>query len=709
MSLTPSLYMADSFLEAFDRLPQGQRKKVREFLGKFRSDPMAASINYEQIHDTRDERVRTVRIDRAYRAVVLHPRTGADYVLVWVDHHDEAMAWAQHKEFAVNPVTGAMQVIDAHVVETLVEQAPDPTPRALDEYTLFELFGDDDLLRTGVPAVLLPAVRALPSLDALDALKPALPAEAYEALFWVAAEHCSIDEAIEHAGIVAATGANADDLAGALAHPDSRRRFHLVESAEELDGILDEPLARWRIFLHPSQARLVERHFNGPARVLGGAGTGKTVVAMHRARYLARSVFAAPEDRILFTTYTRNLAANIRENLENLCGPEMARIEVVNLHAWAMQLLRQAGRPVTVAEEDEQRQCWRNAMEAAGAGWDEAFVRREWAAVVQAQGITGREEYLRASRLGLGTPLTRSQRAALWEIFAAYRRELDRLGRVEWPDVIERARALLETGAITLPYRAIVVDESQDLDPAELRLLRQMVPEGENDLFFVGDAHQRIYGQPVVMAQCGIAIRGRAAKLRINYRTTEEIRRWATGVLAGAAVDDLDGGQDDLAAYHSLMTGIPPTVRSFATLAEEMAFVVGEIRTLREAVDVERICIVARSHRTLREEILPAVRAAGLPYLLLEADTPDYIGSGVRLATMHRVKGLEFEHVFIAGMRAGVMPPAGAVTEADLLRERCLLHVAASRARETLTVTGWGRLSPLVQEGRGATAIVNCQ
>lgn len=700
MTLTPNLYMADSFLEAFARLPQGQRKKVREFLAKFRSDPTAAGINYEPIHDTRDDRVRTVRVDLAYRAVVLHPRSGADYVLVWVDRHDEAMAWAKHKEFAVNPVTGAVQVIDAQFVEALADQAPATAPRTLDEYTPFELFGDADLLRTGIPAVLLPAVRVLPGLDALDALKPALPAEAYEALFWVAAEHCSIDEAIGHAGSVAAPKTG-DDLAGALAHPDSRRRFHLVESAEDLDGILDEPMAKWRIFLHPSQARLVERHFNGPARVLGGAGTGKTVVAMHRARHLARSVFTAPGDRILFTTYTRNLAANIRENLENLCGPEMARIEVTNLHAWAMQLLRQAGQALSIIEEDEQRQCWRNSMEAAGAGWDEGFVQCEWEAVVQAQGITARDLYLRAPRLGQGTPLNRSQRAALWDVFAAYRRELDGLGRVEWPDVIERARALLAAGAVTVPYRAVVVDESQDLDPIELRLLRQIVPEGENDLFFVGDAHQRIYGQPVVMAQCGIAIRGRAAKLRINYRTTEEIRRWATEVLAGAAVDDLDGGEDDLAAYHSLMTGIPPTVRTFATAAEEMAFVLGEIRTLREGVDLERICIVTRSHRTLRDEILPSVRAAGIPFLLLEADTPDYIGSGVRLATMHRVKGLEFEHVFIAGMRAGVMPPAGAVTEADLLRERCLLHVAASRARETLTVTGWGRLSPLVQEGRG--------
>ncbi len=454
---------------------------------------------------------------------------------------------------------------------------------------------------------------------------------------------------------------------------------------------------KWRIFLHPSQARLVERHFNGPARVLGGAGTGKTVVAMHRARHLARSVFTGAPDRILFTTFTRNLAANIRQNLENLCGPEMERIEVTNLHAWAVRFLHGLGRPVAIANEGEIRQCWRNAIEQTRLqGWNEGFLQHEWATVIQAQGIQDRSTYLRASRQGQGAPLNRNQRAIVWPVFEAYRSELARLGKLEWPEVIHLARLALEKQQAPPPYCSIVVDETQDLDPEELRLLRTMVPAGPNDLFFVGDGHQRIYGRPVVMSQCGIVIRGRAAKLRINYRTTAEIQRWATGVLTGVAVDDLDGGEDELHTYHSLMNGPPPNVRSFATLVEECAYVIDEVRALLETTDPERICLVARTHSQLRDDYLPALRAAGFDFLLLEADTPDYAGSGVRLATMHRVKGLEFEHVLIVGLRAGVVPPPQAITEEDLLRERCLLHVAASRARETLTVTAWGTPSVLM-------------
>jgi superfamily I DNA/RNA helicase len=315
---------------------------------------------------------------------------------------------------------------------------------------------------------------------------------------------------------------------------------------------------------------------------------------------------------------------------------------------------------------------------------------------VQAQGISDRAGYFQASRQGQRTPLNRSQRAAIWRIFEHYRAALNAHNWLEWPDVIRHARQLLATEPARSPYRAIIVDETQDLHAEELRLLRALIPEGPHDLFFVGDAHQRIYGQPVVMAQCGIAIRGRSARLRINYRTTEQIRRWSTALLADTAVDDLDGGQDEAHGYCSLMSGPPPTVRCFATPEAERAFLLDEVRSLLETTAAERICIVTRTHRQIRDLYVPMLRGANIPYLILEADTPDDIGSGVRLATMHRVKGLEFEHVLIAGLNHGVMPPPAAVTDDDLLRERCLLHVAASRARETLTVTGWGTMSSLL-------------
>ncbi|MEA3335486.1 MAG: AAA family ATPase [Chloroflexota bacterium] len=708
----PKVALSADFLTAFAGIPRAQQKKVREFITRFEANPTAASINYEPIHDVRDDRVRTVRIDLAYRAIVVHPDQGDVYLLAWVDHHDKAMAWARNKRFEVNPVTGALQVIDTEELKEVQARTEERVEtRELEDYGPFDTFSDDDLLRTGLPAPLLPAVRALRSPDELDGLESYLPEEAWEALYWVANLDYSIDQALAEVSTARQPEmVDVTDLETALQQPDSLRRFVMVESADELIDILNAPLEKWRVFLHPSQARLVRRHFNGPARVLGGAGTGKTVVAMHRARHLAGEVFTAPTERVLFTTYTRNLATNISENLQSLCGPEFKRIEVTNLHAWAVQLMRSQGVRIAIAKDEEVDRCWENAISAVGQDlWDQAFYQNEWKYVVQAQDISERSEYLRALRRGRRARLSRPQRAAVWQVFEEYRRQLDRLGKTEWIDLIRQTRLYLQGQGDILPYRAIVVDETQDLHPEELRLLRQMVPEGPNDLFFVGDAHQRIYGRPVVMSHLGINIRGRGRKLRINYRTTEEIRTWSIGVLSDAPVDDLDGGADSSAEYVSLMHGPKPTVRQFSSLDEEVTFLVGEIQALADFGPLEHICIVGRTHSQLMEDYLAVLREAGIDHLYLQADTPEYVSTGVRLATMHRVKGLEFPHVFVAGVNDGIVPLAWHTRTYDEsektdseIQERCLLHVASSRARETLTITSYGRPSRFVEGTRNA-------
>lgn len=704
---TPRVAISSDFLDAFARIPRNQQKKVREFITKFQRNPTSAAVNYEPIHDTRDDRVRTVRVDLSYRAIVLHPRRGNVYTLVWVDNHDEAMDWARNKQFSVNPKTGALQVIDVEAAEAVTTEVQEEKPRAkaLDEYGPFELFSEEDLLRAGVPRVLLPAVRALGNADQLDRLESYLPAEAYEALFWIANLGYSVDQALNEVTSVTARPETVDveDIEKALEHPDSQRRFTIVESEADLQSMLDAPLEKWRVFLHPSQAELVRKDFNGPARVLGGAGTGKTVVAMHRARHLARNVFTDPDDRILFITFTRTLSHNISQNLDNLCGDERARIDVVHLHKWAVDYLRRHNISVRIASSAELRKCWDDAMrDAPRVEFDGAFYRAEWENIIKAHRITEKEEYLRIPRRGQGSRLSRLQRAAVWEVFNKFRENLRELGKVEWNDVPALAREhLLEHGNAHLPYRSVIVDETQDLFPEELRLIRQIVPEGPNDLFLVGDAHQRIYSTaPVVMTQCGIEIRGRSRKLYINYRTTEKIRRWSLAVLEGMPIDDMDGAVDDHRAYTSLRSGLDPTIRHFPTLADERSFVIEQIERLVYLEDVapESICIVAREGRQIRNYTSGLDRAQ-IPYLYLTRDVNDDAGEGVRLATMHRVKGLEFTHLFMVGVNDGVIPSRYVVAEdEEALRERCLLHVAATRARDTLTITSYGKPSPFLVE-----------
>jgi len=708
----PKVAISADFLAAFSRIPRAQQKKVREFTEKFRADPTIASINYERLAQMRDDKVRSVRIGIDYRAIVIHPPRGDVYLLVWVDHHDEAMAWARDKRFDVNPRTGALQVVDVEQAESQQQEeaAPEP-PATLHEGTstpaaLFEELDDPSLLSVGLPEVLLPSVRALEDDAQLDKLRDHLPEEVYEALFMLAAG-ATVEEAIQEARKQPEAPVDLDSFEKALEHPDSQRRFQVVETSGDLLEMLNAPLERWRVFLHPDQRKLVRRRFNGPARVLGGAGTGKTVVAMHRARHLAREVFNAPTDRILFTTFTANLANNLQHLLASMCGSEMERIEVVHLDSWAVRHMRSNDIAFKIANEAMRTDCWNDAYAAVDPGkYDEAFYRAEWEHVVQFNGITSRQDYFRTPRIGRTSPLPRADKARVWEVLEEFRRALRGRGLVEWPDVIRETRLYLENNPGTLPYRAIVVDEAQDLHPEHWKLLRTLAPEGEgvhDNLFIVGDAHQRIYGRKLVLGRLGINIRGRAARLKINYRTTEAIRRWSTALLKGVEIDDLDDGLDTTAGYKSIRDGVEPEVRAFDTLEQEQAFITDHLKTLTATNDPQSICLVARTKRQLTQDYVPALEKAGIEHTILDKNTDTDEGPGIRLATMHRVKGLEYSYMILAGVNHGQVPllGEGGLAPGEVLnKERCLLYVASTRARDALLVSCHGRTSNLVNRSQ---------
>jgi len=701
----PTVAIASEFLDAFARIPRAQQRKVREFTEKFRSNPKGPGINYEKIHTVKDDKVRTVRIDQKYRAVILHPAEGDVYVLVWVDNHDEAMSWAGKRRFEVNPVTGSLQVYSvSEAEETVAKEKKNKEPGLLDAYD------DDVLVSFGVPQALLPSVRAVKTQDALLALVKHLPAEAAEALTWLG-EGNPVEE-VRAAVTVTPTKetVNTEDLGTALENPDTKRRFVTIKSQDDLTSILNAPLAKWRIFLHPSQEKLVGKKFNGPARVLGGPGTGKTVVAMHRARHLAREVFKEKTDRILVTTYTANLAESVEQNLSGLCGDEMQRIEVIHLHAWAVRFMKTQGVDFQVASEEEIDQCWEEALAVAGdPDFDVGFLKQEWSLVVQTNGITTLPEYLQVPRTGRGRTLTKPGRGKVWKVFEEYRSALKDKGKYEWLQVIQETRRYLEKKKEILPYRAVVVDESQDFHPEEWKLIRALVPEGANDLFLVGDAHQRIYGRKVTVKDCGVLIQGRSTNLKINYRTTEQIRNWSMALLQGVEVDDLDGAKDREEGYKSLLSGAAPEVRKFATAEEEGAFLVETVKELLKHKQPDEICLVARTGKLLSERFQPLLKAAKVPCVVLEKKN-DPGEPGVRLGTMHRVKGLEFPVMLLAGVNSGIVPMRVSSVEGDPTaraeheeRERSLLFVAATRARDHLIVTAHGNPSPFLAKLFGGT------
>lgn len=692
--------VSDQFLEAFSQVPKNKQKKVRRFMTKFRQDPTLPGINYEKIEGTKDPKLRSVRIDQSYRGIVMKPTEGNVYMLLWVDHHDDAYQWARNRVVQIHPETGSLQVIPMEEGELPVsngESASDDEEG--EEVDLFAEHRNRELVRLGVPEELMPLVRSIRTEEQLDELQQYLPEEAYEALFLLAAGYTRREVDNELAYSHRQEEIDTEDYATALQRPNSQRRFAVVEDDEELEGMLEAPLEKWRVFLHPTQRRLVTMHANGPVRVLGGAGTGKTVVAMHRAVWLAENFFNDPDDQLLFTTFTRNLAADIEENLR-LIGSTgvLERIEVTNLDAWVSRFLNRQDYEYTIDYRGQAEDLWEKALMVGPDDRARTFLRNEWEQVIQPNGIRSETEYMRVSRVGRGTPLQRSQRAEIWPVFDEYQSLLDEHKLREREGALRDARLILEDKGNILPYQSILVDEAQDMGKQAFKLIREMIPGGdqENDLFIVGDAHQRIYDRQVVLKHCGVNIVGRAYKLRVNYRTTEENRQWAVGLLEGAEYDDLDGGVDDQEVYKSLMRGEEPRVETFDSFQAEAEAIVeyldgrkGDEELLRDT------CLIART-KSLLDNYRGALRAADIgTYVIRKDRSEDRSEPGVRLATMHRAKGLEFERVIIAGVSEGTVPLGKALSRADdeavqeqiRKRERSLLYVSATRAKREVIVT----------------------
>jgi superfamily I DNA/RNA helicase/mRNA-degrading endonuclease RelE of RelBE toxin-antitoxin system len=703
------LAIADDFFNAYSRLPRAIQNKVSDFINRFRQAPTRPGTNYESIHNAQNKHMKSVRIDQTYRAIVLKPDVGNVYILLWVDHHDNAYAWAQNKTCVVNEVSGALQIIDVEEVQATTAQL---TQRNAQQTAgRFENIKDKHLMRLGVPEILLPAVRQLVTDDDIDRLLPHLPKEAGDALILLAAGY-ELDKVFQTLDKTQeAEKIDPDDLEKALDNIDSLSRFMVITDDNALEEMLAAPLEKWRVFLHPSQRKLIERNWSGSIRVLGGAGTGKTVVAMHRAKWLAQNQLTDPSDRILFTTFTRNLAIDIEANLQTICSPDlMRRIRVVNLDAWVTEFLRQEGVETRIVyDQEDTATLWQDAytLSPVELGLPFHFYLEEWQEVVLSQDCQNLRDYLKARRVGRGTRLSRQQRQMIWPVFEEYRNLLREKNWREPDEAFRDAAKIIEgKGEDLLPYQAVIVDEAQDMSPAAFNLLRAIVGQPKkNDLFIVGDAHQRIYGKVVTLSQCGIDIRGRSKKLRLNYRTTDEIRRWATAILKGIVVDDLDGGTDSLKDYRSLMHGEAPIVKGYNQIEEELDFLLQILSNIQaENGSLSGTCLVFRTNALL-EKFEVALRSRNIPTKRIHRNRPDnLLEDGVRIGTMHRVKGLQFNYVCLPGLNADVLPLRTGLDRCSdetaqqrfIDGERSLLHVAATRAKKQVIVSYYGKPSPFL-------------
>ena len=706
--------LSSDFFKALNKLPEKGRAKATSFVSKFRDNPRSPGLNYERIEGGKDPMIRSLRVDQDIRCIVRAPEEGDTYVLLWIDKHDDAYQWARRRTCHVNRVNGALQVVDVEAAEVAVSDASNSTNLQVKPEEISSLFGhcdNDQLMLLGVPEALLPAVRAVCSDESLSRLIQWVPKDCVDGLILLA-EGRQIEAVIEELERKRPAHIDPEDVAAALETYESKAEFLVITDDDELEAMLAAPLEQWRVFLHPSQRRLIERNWSGPVRVLGGAGTGKTVVAMHRARWLAQQLIKSESSgRVLFTTYTRNLSTDIRSSLSKICSPaELQRLEVNHLDGWVSTFLKGQGLPVRVFDQNARKACWDLAMAIAdpSLGLDRRFYEEEWKEVVLANGCRTQPEYLAARRVGRGTRLTRQNRAQIWPVFDAMRMELRQRGLWEPEEAKQSAAELIKESGLDARYAAVVVDEAQDLDVAGFSLLRTLVGQSHaNDLFIVGDPHQRIYGKPLVLSRCGIEIRGRSRKLRINYRTTEETRAWATAVLNGIDFDDLDGGLDPATDYRSLLHGDEPLIKAFEDTAEEQKFLTSTLHQIQqEQGGLAATCIVARTNGGV-EKLNVAMKRAGFTTRIINKDeSDDPSDPALRIATMHRVKGLEFDQVFIPNLDINQLPlrveldqrPDQLSRELFKNQERSLLHVAATRAKKRVVITYSGKPSIFISK-----------
>ena len=665
--------IADTFQASLTRLTNQEQKAVKITVFDLQANPFSPGLKFHKLDRAKDPNFWSVWVNRDIRLIV--HRTPNSILITYVDHHDAAYAWAERRRIETHPRTGAAQLVEVREAVEVVVAAPAPeVHEKLGEPLLFEDHpGDDELLGFGIPEEWISDVRSVTESGLFDLLEH-LPQEAAEVLLELA---------------TGGTPVVADVLVvdDPFLHPDAQRRFRVMENVEELEKALEYPWEKWTIFLHPSQRRYAERSFNGPARVGGTAGTGKTVVALHRAHWLARS---NPDHQVLLTTFSPFLAANLSQKLDRLVADPSVRGRIVVdvLSGVAIEMFRETGGSSAVTTDQDVMLVLDELQREIGREFDARFLKQEWDEVVDAWGLTTWEAYRDVPRLGRKTRLGVNQRETLWGIFERTRARLKE--RDQTTEAMVYA-AVADACDGNERFQHIVVDEAQDLGVAELRFIQSLAGQNKDGLFFAGDLGQRIFRSPFSWKSQGVEIRGRSFTLKINYRTTEPIRRQADRLLP-AAVKDIDGNEEDRRGVVSLFDGVPPLVARFDAAAEEVAAVAAWIQSITQAgTKPQEVGLFVRSEAEL-SRAQDAAKAAGLSWREPSSSEPGCLV----IATMHLAKGLEFRAVAVMACDDEVIPDQDRIEtvtdEADLVEvydtERHLLYVAMTRSRDYLFVSG---------------------
>jgi superfamily I DNA/RNA helicase len=669
--------IADTFTDSLARLTGEEQKSVKTTAFDLQLNPASPGMSFHKLDNARDKNFWSVRVSSDLR-IIVH-KTYDSLLLCYVDHHDKAYRWAERRKLETHPRTGAAQLVE--VRETVQEiTIPRYVEAVQTKPPLFAHLSDETLLSYGIPEEWLADVRQA-NEDSLLTLADHLPAEAAEALLDLAT------------GVTPQIPQSAAGVSP-FEHPDAQRRFRVMNDVEELERALDFPWEKWAVFLHPAQRQLVERNFSGPARVSGSAGTGKTIVALHRAVFLARQ---NQDCRVLLTTFSEPLANALRAKLRCLIGSEPRlgeRVDIHSLDAIGRRLYSlHFGRPRTVSREVVRDLLAQAASHVAEQKFSLNFLQTEWEQIVDTWQLDSWEAYRDVPRLGRKTRLPEQQRRLLWVIFAKVRSRLQDENMVTMAEIYGKLAAKL-TGNDHPPFDFCVVDEAQDINVPQLRFLAALGGSRPNSLFFAGDLGQRIFQLPFSWKSLGVDIRGRSRTLKINYRTSHQIRMQADRLLA-PELADVDGISEERRGTVSVFNGPAPVIMSLHNKEQETEDVSNWLQErIAEEIAPHEIGVFVRSAAEL-DRARAAINLAGLAKKILDEQLEMTVDQ-VSISTMHLAKGLEFRAVVVMACDDEIIPLQSRIEEvadeADLEEiyntERHLLYVACTRARDHLLVTG---------------------
>ncbi|WP_300343334.1 3'-5' exonuclease [Nesterenkonia sp.] len=748
----PLIMMTKMGVENLNSLDGSVRPMVLRFMEKLVEDDTLPGLRVKPLEGAADRRVRTARVNDDYRAVLFrgqNPDGQAVYHFVGVWPHDEGNRRAAELVFDFNAPLGVAEI--DHAPGSASAQANEAELQAAYQKGLADAARRDNPLENygwtvatlnaeaGIAEHWAEAALAAPTEEVLYQVAERMP-DVQQLMLLDLAAGTPLEEAREKLGLPDAEeveklrGADEEErLAAGVRNAPSSFSFLGGTPQEVQRAFTDLTMEQWQLFLHPEQRRWVEHRGSGSFRLTGGAGTGKTVVLLHRAAHLHRQ---RPDARVLLTTYTRTLENALTRQLRQLDGslrhselgdPGLAMLGIDQV---AHQVLttaapehRQAaqaeifgqGRNEFAQRLQDERSAWEEAADAVRPDLPpqlrgHAFLAQEYTSVVLAQRLTSVQEYARASRTGRGTRLGRKERIQLWRVFEQFRAMNLAADRVTYAEVTVLAAAVLESRARAGERHLadhVLVDEAQDFHAGHWQLLRALVAQGPDDLFIAEDSHQRIYGQKLTLKQFGIEIRGRSRRLKLNYRTTAQNLRYALSVLAGEQWQGLEENPeepDELTStdgYVSVHYGPEPQILAASTLKGEFDLAAEKLQSWLEAgTQASEIAVLVRSRRQV-EDAASALAERGVPAqaIIRKRPKPD----AVQIRTMHAAKGMEFRRVLLLGVSEEHLPAAytmDSLPEAEkrdaTQRERSLLYVAASRARDELAVVYSGTPSPML-------------